>query len=146
MTQPAKKTSDTPQVNASNDSSSKSSSHSPEDVNKLIKGRQSREIVVGLCGPIGSELYGISNQVYQILESEGYEVVEIRISKQILAFSGKANIEDNKAARYNALMDIGNDLREAHGDAICANLAINAINRVREKEAREAKAHATQKK
>jgi len=145
MTQPAKKTSDTPQVNASNDSSSKSSSHSPEDVNKLIKGRQSREIVVGLCGPIGSELHGISNQVYQILESEGYEVVEIRISKQILAFSGKANIEDNKAARYNALMDIGNDLREAHGDAICANLAINAINRVREKEAREAKAHATQK-
>src|SRR5690554_1030168 len=122
-------------ISASNDNFSKSSDVST--VNNQIKNRQSRELVFGLCGPIGSGIHGVSQQLQRVLKDEGYEVVEIRISKLIERYNERLIPSDvidskNREKRYESLMDAGNSLRKLYGPGICANLAISEISQSRD--------------
>ncbi|WP_148863923.1 anti-phage dCTP deaminase [Marinobacter fonticola] len=133
MADPAKKQ-ESPRV-ASNDNSESSSDLN--QVNAKIKGRQSRELVIGLCGPIGSGIHSVGTQLQRVLKDEGYEVFEIRLSRHIEEFCNKAatNIvvdSTNRAHRYRTLMDAGDKLRENFGGHICANIAIAEIALLRE--------------
>ncbi|WP_370231456.1 anti-phage dCTP deaminase [Marinobacter nauticus] len=132
MAEPAKKY---PPLAASNDSLSRLSNIS--DVNNHIRSRQSRELVVGLCGPIGSGIHGVSLQLQRVLKDEGYEVVEVRVSELIERYKDQlipdAEIDlSNRERRYESLMDAGNSLREKYGPGICANLAISEISQRRD--------------
>lgn len=117
-------------------SKSKPSSTSEDAHNKLLE-RQSKEIVIALCGPIGCGAKSVKEQLYSVLQDEQYEVFHIRVSKEIefLLEAGKHKItydSSNKAERYNMLMNAGNCLRKSCGDAIGADLAVAKIAKLRE--------------
>ncbi len=133
MAEPAPKE-NSKRISASNDALSSSSELLI--INDQIKGRRSRELVIGLCGPIGSGIHGVNLQLQRVLKDEGYEVVEIRVSQLIECYIRKLRLDltidhKNRAERYEYLMDAGNRLREEFGPGICANLAISevALNR-----------------
>lgn len=52
-----------------------------EKIIKTIQKRRSRELVIGLCGAIGSGVKALKNTIVQSLEESGYTVVHIRLRK-----------------------------------------------------------------
>lgn len=135
MAEPA--TSRKPLTTASNEDTN--SDNTTKENHELLKSRQSQELVIGLCGPIGCGIDNVQEQLSQALQEEGYEVVPIRVSKLIEEyFADQLNSPlqfdpRNKADRINALMDAGNSLREQFGGTICADLAISSISSSRQK-------------
>ena len=108
-----------------------------DSIHTTLNKRQSQEIVIALCGPIGSGIQSVEEQLESVLRDEQYDIHRIRVSHEIEEFysdCGHALVYDasNKANRYNALMDTGNELRTKHGDAACAALAIAKIAIIRE--------------
>lgn len=98
-----------------------------------IKGRRSQELVIGLCGAIGSGIKTLKEQTVQCLKQNGYHVEHIRISDLIAEF-GKIKITGlSNYDRYNTLQDKGDSLRKDHGHFICAELAVLTIQERREK-------------
>ena len=137
MAEPAPKES-TKKISASNDAPPSSSDLLI--VNDQIKGRRSRELIIGLCGPIGSGIHGVNLQLQRVLKDEGYDVVEIRVSQLIENYISQVMPDvtidsKNRSDRYECLMDAGNRLREKFGPGICANLAISEIALSREQSA-----------
>lgn len=93
-----------------------------------IKSRRSRELVIGLCGAIGSGVKSLKNTLKTSLESYGYEVVHIRISSIIAEKKGIVGIESTSGfKRYNVLQDAGDELREKYQSAILAACSIKEI-------------------
>uniref|UniRef100_UPI004049E266 anti-phage dCTP deaminase n=2 Tax=Flavobacterium sp. TaxID=239 RepID=UPI004049E266 len=91
------------------------------------------ELIVGLCGPIGTDINYISKCLKEILEdSFGYTCVEIKLSDFI---KKKYNTDqsDKTYDYYDELISNGNDLRKLHGNDILAKLAIHQITKVRQK-------------
>lgn len=104
----------------------KSSLNNPHDA---IDKRVAQEIIIGLCGPIGSGIKSVEAQLVNILQDEHYEVEIISVSREIEKFmeeKGKKIIYDSndRYSRYSQLMDAGNQLRQQIRDSICADLAI----------------------
>lgn len=124
MADPAAKS--TP-AKASNDAPlSQTKSENPHDA---IDKRVAQEIIIGLCGPIGSGIKSVESQLISILRDEHYQVVTISVSKEIEKFmedKGKKIVYDinDKYSRYDKLMDAGNSLRKNIRASICADLAI----------------------
>ncbi len=137
MAQPAIK-------NESLTNSTDKSKDSPENIHKTLSARQSKELVLALCGPIGCGIDTVKDQLKMVLDDEGYEVIHIRISRLIEEYCQEMGIPFNpnhgdRASRYNSLMDAGNTLRDEYGERICANLAIGEINSIRQKDVEGAK-------
>lgn len=97
-----------------------------------IKSTYTPELVIALCGPIGSPLREVSEALEKILKVKyGYEVLPpIKLSKKIEDNCGKAPKE--AFDRYKYLIDKGNDLREKYHPAILAGLAVAEIAGKRE--------------
>lgn len=89
------------------------------------------EIVIALCGPLGTPLHRVSEILKDLLSrAHDYKRVdEIRLSKFIKDL-GKPN--DPKSIKD--LIDAGNELRKKHGNSVLAQLAIRQIATVREQE------------
>ncbi|MBN8428800.1 MAG: CMP deaminase [Xanthomonadales bacterium] len=87
------------------------------------------EIVIALCGPLGTPLHRVSEILKDILScSHDYKRVdEVRLSDFIRQL-GKPS--DTKSIRD--LIDAGNRLRQEHGNSVLAQLAIRQIATVRE--------------
>lgn len=124
MAEPLKATST---VKASNDSTNPHDE--PENPHDAINKRVAQEIIIGLCGPIGSGIKSVEAQLISILQEEHYQVFQISVSKEIEKFmddKGRKIIYDknDKYSRYDKLMDAGNLLRQSVRDSICADLAI----------------------
>ncbi|MVE97518.1 deoxycytidylate deaminase, partial [Vibrio cholerae] len=99
-------------------SPTKSNSSSSNDLQKRILERRSRELVIGLCGAIGSGVKALKESLVSSLETYGYEVVDIRISK-IISEKTQTSLDGLSAfKRYNRLQDLGNSLRETHKSSI----------------------------
>ncbi|EOV8090849.1 anti-phage dCTP deaminase [Vibrio parahaemolyticus] len=102
-------------------------SSSTEDIQKRIQERRSQELIIGLCGAIGSGVKALKDNLIHSLESSGYQVQHIRISNII---AEKTNIViDNihGAERYITLQDKGDELRSEHKTSILAACAIEEI-------------------
>ena len=97
-----------------------------------IKGRRSQELIIGLCGAIGSGIKTLKEQTIQCLRQNGYHVEHIRISDLISEFSKISTTTLNSFERYNKLQDLGDNLREDNKNFICAELAILKIQVLRE--------------
>lgn len=89
------------------------------------------EIVVALCGPLGTPLHRVSEILKDILNhSHHYKRVdEIRLS-EFIRLHGNPN--DPKSIRD--LIDAGNAMRSKHGNSVLAQLAIMQIATVREQQ------------
>ena len=90
------------------------------------------ELVIGLCGPIGTDIHFVSSTLKTILEdSFDYQCIEIKMSDFIRK---KFNIS-KKVKNYNSykeLIDKGNDLRKEFGHDILSKLIIHEITKNRQ--------------
>lgn len=91
----------------------------------------SPEIVIALCGPLGTPLHEVAKLFKEELEGRdfGYRYVDIvRLSQEIRALS-----QLPEAASIEDLIDSGNELREQLGHAVLAQRAIEKITLARER-------------
>lgn len=96
----------------------------------------SEELVIGLCGPIGTNMNFLTERLVEILtEKFAYKCIVIKLSDLI---KKHGDITLNQGAsefeRYQALIDGGNKLRNTYSSAVLAELAINEITVNREEE------------
>ncbi|HEY1396777.1 anti-phage dCTP deaminase [Roseateles sp.] len=89
------------------------------------------ELVIALCGPLGTPLHRVSQTLKELLEkSYDYKLVdEIRLSRFI---KEKAQPKDP-----NSILDLieaGNALRKVYGNSVLAQLAIREIATVRQQQ------------
>lgn len=96
---------------------------------ETISKTHTEEIIIGLCGPIGSDIHFIAKQLSNLMEEKfAYECKVIRLSDFIK--EQKKILETGFSSKYdylNALISAGNKLREENGNSILAALAINEI-------------------
>ncbi len=105
-----------------------------DDFAAILRGRQTREIIIAFCGPIGSEINVIQKAAKKVFEEKfGYRVIDIKVSELIKQYCGKAgfeindeDLEDNEK-RYSILQDAGNKMRETFGSDILGKLIVTKI-------------------
>lgn len=87
------------------------------------------ELVIALCGPLGTPLHKVAQKFRQLITKDyGYERTEvIRLSSFL-----KQGLPPNPS--ISAMIKEGNRLREKHGNAYLATLAIQQIYRARKGE------------
>ncbi len=84
------------------------------------------ELVIALCGQLGTNLKGISKELKDILEEEyGYECMEIKLSKYL--YEQEQSIPTDDYLRVKNGMDLGDSIRKAKGNNYLASKAINEI-------------------
>ncbi|WP_208625354.1 anti-phage dCTP deaminase [Salinicola salarius] len=84
------------------------------------------EIVIALCGPLGTPLHEVAKEFKSLLSSSdyGYESVNvIRLSSEIRKQAGIPETEHS----INQLIEAGNTLRKSKGNRILASLAVRQI-------------------
>lgn len=94
------------------------------------------ELVIALCGPIGSPLHATSDQVGNALNEFGYVTEKIRLSNLIRLNASIVGVEiagDNKCAEIKSLIRAGDELRRLNGVDVLAKLAIAKIGADRRK-------------
>jgi deoxycytidylate deaminase len=89
------------------------------------------EIVIALCGPLGTPLHEVANAFKSLLISADYryeQVDVIKLSEEIRAFCGLPH-----TATIEHLINAGNNLRKDHGNAVLARIAIQKITVARQR-------------
>lgn len=103
---------------------------------QILSSTNTEELVIALCGPIGSPLHEVADSLNEMLKQQfGYETCNIiRLSKFIEDSAVKQNkprIKDG-AKRIHSLIDHGNWMRGNYGASVLAELAVNSIRLDRE--------------
>lgn len=98
-----------------------------------IKSRQTQEIVIALCGFVGSGVSTVSKRLKNAFESYGYLTNEVKISKIIKNKLNITDIPSDKGKCIKQLQDAGLKLRTEHGDDVLASEAVVQIRTNREK-------------
>jgi deoxycytidylate deaminase len=103
------------------------------------------ELVIALCGPIGSPIHVVADKLKDSLDNEfRYDKCEIIRLSQIIAdhFKGKEIPDDEdkdlQYERINKLIELGDVLRKDYGNGILVEIAIGkkiAVDREQRKEA-----------
>ncbi|WP_311747637.1 anti-phage dCTP deaminase [Proteus vulgaris] len=113
---------------------SKSSNDNSNMIEK-IKARRSNEIVIGLCGAVGSGVKKLKNILVPEFEKIEYKVEHIRLSELIFESCNKnslLSLDDlHGYERYEILQNYGDELRSEYDKSFVAQLAINKINILR---------------
>ncbi len=104
------------------------------DITEKIKQRRSNELVIGLCGAIGSGVKSLKGTLESQLNQQGYVVEHIRLSELIAKNSDDPEATQNLIGynRYTKLQDLGDKLRENYRNSIMAELAVKEISISRE--------------
>lgn len=100
-----------------------------------IKGTHTSELVIALCGPIGSPLHKVATKLQSVLTTDfGYEKCEIiRMSSFITEYSSDSVIPADAYGRVNKLIELGDNLRKVYGSSILAELAVGKLAVERDK-------------
>lgn len=101
-----------------------------------IKDSVTPEIIIALCGPIGSPLHETAEQISFSLKKYGYKTYDIRLSDLIRINSKYTSInidESTNLKKFKSLITVGDKLREIYGSDILAKLAIAKISAERKK-------------
>lgn len=101
-----------------------------------IKDSITPEIIIALCGPIGSPLHETAEQISFSLKKYGYAPYHIRLSDLIRINAPSSNIDINESTslkKFKSLISVGDKLREIYGSDILAKLAIAKISAERTK-------------
>lgn len=96
------------------------------------------ELVIALCGPIGSPLHEVASAIENMLVGnfDYAQCTKIRLSALIGEYASRVQKEIPTKAGFDKIqsqIDVGNDLREKYGASILAELAVNSIRLDREK-------------
>lgn len=89
------------------------------------------EIVIALCGPIGSPLHEAATQIANALNEFSYHSEHLRLSNFIRINAAKVGIpilDQSKFNRIESLIKAGDELRNKFGNDILAKLAIAKIS------------------
>lgn len=108
------------------------------NINQTLQERQSSELVIAFCGPLGCGIKEIIPIITTALEAQGYHVEHIRISdlisKSINETPNLAPLSSylppagsSKYIRYTKLQDTGDQFRKAVSNNVLAQLAIEDI-------------------
>ena len=102
---------------------------------EAVQKRFTDEIVIVLCGPIGSPMHRVADRLKQLLEDQfAYETTVIRLSRFIEEHAKKAGtqIPSNGYDRLSTLINLGNDLRQNFGRSYLVEKAIAEIAKYRD--------------
>jgi deoxycytidylate deaminase len=100
------------------------------------KASRTPEIVVALCGPIGSPLHQAAEQIKNTLSEFGYATEAMRLSDFIRLNAKLVDVDlcsGGKLDQIRALIRAGDLLREKYGHDILAKLAVAKIRADRQK-------------
>jgi deoxycytidylate deaminase len=102
-----------------------------------VASTHTEELVIALCGPIGSPLHSVAEEIQRMIKDTfGYDKAEIiRLSDFIGEHAAKVQVEipaNDSFERITAQIDAGNKLRERFGLSILAELAVDKIRFERE--------------
>lgn len=104
------------------------------DAKQQVKSSHTSELVIALCGPIGSPIHKVGEAIKSRLETVfAYDRCTIlRLSKTIEKYTddaqGKSAYKDALAyKRTKALIKHGDNLRSKHGASVLAELAVSEI-------------------
>jgi deoxycytidylate deaminase len=98
------------------------------DAKASILSSHTGELVIALCGPIGSPLHKVASALKARLEDDfAYECCEIIRLSSLIEKYGKKAPEESRYERVKALIDGGDELRAKYGSGVLAELAINQI-------------------
>lgn len=102
-----------------------------------ISNTHTQELVIALCGPIGSPLHNAATTIESMLrDSFGYEECKIiKLSSLIEKYAGHVDIDipaNNAYKKIESQIQSGNELRKKFGASILAELAVNDIRVDRE--------------
>lgn len=89
------------------------------------------ELVIALCGPIGSPLHETATQIENTLREFNYKTVSVRLSELIRLNAEETGRPINKSSKFAeilSLISIGDELRHRHGTDVLAKLAIAKIS------------------
>lgn len=93
------------------------------------------ELVVALCGPIGSPLHEVADQIDSVLQAFGYKTEKVRLSTIIALNAIDAQKLISTASSFQkitSLIEAGDALRKCFGNDVLAKLAIAKISADRE--------------
>lgn len=102
-----------------------------------IASTHTEELVIALCGPIGSPLHSVAEEIQRMIKDTfGYDKAEIiRLSDFISEHADRVQVEipaNDSFERISSQIDAGNKLREQFGLSILAELAVEKIRFERE--------------
>lgn len=104
------------------------------DVSEEIKKRRSQELIIALCGAIGSGTKELRTSLESYLFKNGYEVETIKISDIIFRLRKDPGLSSKKRfERYRDLQTAGNEIREKLGNNKLAAEAIGEVISKRDK-------------
>jgi len=110
-----------------------------EDIGDELRALHTPELVIALCGPIGSPMHDVSANIEELLTTKfGYlkcEVIRLSGFIERFAIERKLPIEKTGFARIRDLIGLGNKMREEYGTEILAKLAIKKIAEARASDA-----------
>lgn len=98
---------------------------------EILASTHTEELVIALCGPIGSPLHDVAEKLEEMLAQPfGYTRCNIiRLSAFIQDHAEKASrkIAADGAKRRRDLITLGNEMRDEFGHSVLAELAVNKI-------------------
>lgn len=100
------------------------------DTKDVVRETYTPELVIALCGPIGSPLHEVCQAITTQLESFQYDTKRIRLSDFIRKHANKVGQRvagNNEAQRLQSLIKSGDALRKRFDPSILAQLAIRQI-------------------
>ncbi|MDR3713300.1 MAG: hypothetical protein P4L51_10825 [Puia sp.] len=120
---------------------------------EIIKDTHSEELILSLCGFIGTDIHKVSRRLKHILENTfAYNTKIISLSDYIKERAEKAkgmNKDTTPCYDYiRRLIEGGNDLRMEYGNSILSELAVQkmAFDRLRDKEEDKGKGYRTRRR
>ncbi|TRV17826.1 MAG: hypothetical protein EWV88_21855 [Microcystis wesenbergii Mw_MB_S_20031200_S109D] len=108
---------------------------------EVLESTHTEELVIALCGPIGSPLHEVADKLKNLLQTSfKYETCKvIRLSSFIEAHAKKAGnaIRSKPADRRHDLISLGDEMRKTYGSSVLAELAVHDIRIDRELKAKD---------
>ncbi len=95
------------------------------------------ELVIALCGPIGSPLHEAATQVANTLREFNYRTEALRLSDLIRLNAEKTSTSIDTSSKFNeiqSLITVGDELRKTYGNDVLAKVAIAKISGDRSRE------------
>lgn len=106
------------------------------DATAEARGSLTPELVIALCGPIGSPLHEAAGQIANALGEFGYLTETLRLSNLIRLNAEHTSVtldDSSKYAAIRSLIQAGDELRREFGSDVLAKLAIAKISADRRK-------------
>ncbi|AXT18511.1 deoxycytidylate deaminase [Flavobacteriaceae bacterium AU392] len=102
-----------------------------KSIKKVIRESHTSELIIGFCGPIGTDIHFVVDRFASIIKDDyNYRVEKITLSQLIQQYSTNYDYDskfDSKFDYYQKSIDSGNSMRSKYDSSILAELAINEI-------------------